>query len=95
MTNTECLLVKLIEECAEVQKEASKALLYGLSAKDESTGREYDNAAMITEELSDVYAVVLLLRGKELIPQIDTDRVDNKIRKVKKYMEIATRRREH
>lgn len=61
------LLTQLIQECAEVQKEATKYLLFGES----STGFDgtfYDNRVALEAELSDVEATVELLNrsGVEL-----------------------------
>lgn len=62
MTRLEHLLVCLIEECSEVQKEASKALRFGITDKYKERKRPCD---ALSQELVDLFAVVDMLEEEE------------------------------
>ena len=86
MNRQEHLLIKLIEECAEVQKAAAKALEFGLENKNPDT--RLSNAKEIAHELDDVMAIVQMLRpGFTWI--IDYDAIAMKKAKVERYMQQA------
>ena len=59
MNRTEHLLVILMEECSEVQKNASKALRFGLD--DHAPDSNISNSQMITNEIGDLYAAIQML----------------------------------
>lgn len=68
MDRAEHLLVCLAEECAEVSQRVSKALRFGL---DESQpGQSMDNRERIIEELQDLFAVVAILHGEQILPYL-------------------------
>lgn len=53
------LLHQLIEECAEVQKEAAKILRFGF--QNECDGNKYDNAKLLAAELGDLHAIAMTM----------------------------------
>jgi NADH:ubiquinone oxidoreductase subunit F (NADH-binding) len=86
MTQREMLLIQLIQECGEVAKAATKALLHGDAPCFQ--GVQYDNIADIESEYIDVRATVALL-GKTGVIHFDstvdlTERM-NKIMKMLGY----------
>ena len=91
MTRQEHLLTILSEECAEVIKEVSKALRFGLD--DKEPNQEFTNSERITKELHDVIAVIEMLRDEGCIKRGRTGDVlrsfKEKQRKVEKYLEYS------
>ena len=57
------MLVHLIEECAEVQKAATKILRFGVEATDPKTGMHYDNAAALLDEMVDLTRALAAIKG--------------------------------
>ena len=55
------LLIKLMEECAEVTQACSKILEHGFWATNAETGIVYDNQCQLAKELGDVLAVMQVL----------------------------------
>jgi hypothetical protein len=93
VNRTEHLLTCLIEECAEVQKAASKALRFGLDdhAPDGSITK---NEESIAYECIDLLAIIEMLREENIIPLLNAQQlIVDKKNKVKKYMEYAKERR--
>jgi NTP pyrophosphatase (non-canonical NTP hydrolase) len=93
MTKTEHLLTCLIEECAEVQKEATKALRFGL---DDKWGGEKTTVEKLSHEMYDLLAVYEMLVTGRVIPAISSQEVAEKIvakhKRVLKYMDYARER---
>ena len=92
MNKTEHLLTCLIEECAEIQKSAAKALRFGLDdhAPD---GPIITNSDSIAAECIDLLAVIEMLEDAKIIPTIKNPRaIQAKKEKVTKYMEYAKNR---
>lgn len=87
MTKIEHLLVCLSEECSEIQKNCSKALRFGLN--DCKPRSKKTNEALIAEELSDLQAIVEMLKGEGLHLQTYQHSIDKKQTKVLKYIEYA------
>lgn len=89
MNTKEHLLVCLIEECAEIQQAASKALRFGLA--DGHPGSDTTNSQDIAREITDLGAVIDLCREYGIAPQLAEARAmyDKKIERIKKYMEYA------
>lgn len=86
MTRTEHLLILLMEECAEVQQRASKALRFGLGEVQE--GQPLDNRERLSVELADVMAIVqMLVHNQDLGPAAwGFGQVEAKIAKVERWM---------
>lgn len=83
MNSTEHLLTKLMEECAEVAQEASKASLFGMD--EVMPGQPLTNRSRILKELNDLWAVCEMLS----LTVVDRDAVEAKKEKVERYMEYA------
>jgi NTP pyrophosphatase (non-canonical NTP hydrolase) len=83
MNRTEHLLTKLMEECAEVAQEASKASIFGL--QEVMPGQPLTNRERVQKELNDLWAVCEML----LLTTVDRDAIEAKKAKVEKYMEYA------
>lgn len=92
MNEIEHLLVCLMEECAEVQKCASKALRFGL--QDVKPGGELTNAMDLEIELTDLQAIVEMLVSREVIslPAQSLALLRIKKSKVHQYMDYARER---
>ena len=90
MNRQEHLLTILIEECAEVQKAATKALRFGL--RDIKPDGNETNEDDISRELNDVYAMVEMLNydGLQLHPDVGL-RAEKKNR-VEKYLLYSEKR---
>ena len=92
MNKIEHLLTCLMEECAEIQKEAAKALRFGL---DDHAPSEPDvsNSESIAHECIDLYAILEMLEEIGAIPQIvKPELIQQKKDKVTKYMKYAEER---
>ncbi len=91
MNKTEHLLTCLVEECAEIQKEAAKALRFGLD--DHAPDTENTNAERIAVEYVDLIAIMEMLEEENIIPAHRTpERIQAKKDKVLRYMEYARQR---
>jgi hypothetical protein len=94
MNKTEHLLTCLIEECAEIQKSAAKALRFGLD--NNAPNSDSTNADDISTEIYDLIAVIEMLKEENIIPSINTKEskslINMKKEKVKKYMNYAKER---
>jgi len=85
MTKTQHLLIKAAEECAEIQKDISKALLFGLD--DKEPGQPLTNRQKIEHEVNDLFAVVNMLANTGVIDEeklFDFDAMCAKQQKVEK-----------
>ena len=92
MNKTEHLLTCLIEECAEIQKVASKALRFGLD--DHAPDSDSTNAEDIITEIYDLLAIIEMLKEEKIIYDLpDTkELIKQKKDKVTKYMDYAKNR---
>ena len=70
MNNTEHLLTCLMEECAEIQKAAAKALRFGLDDHAPDSGST--NADDISTEIIDLLAVIEMLKEENIISVINS-----------------------
>lgn len=88
MNKTEHLLTCLIEECSEVQKEATKALRFGLNDSWKGKNTPVENLVL---ELYDILGVINMLEKEGIIPHIyfDSEKVEEKRRRILHYMEYA------
>ena len=88
MNITEHLLTCLMEECAEVQKAASKALRFGL--KDGYPGSGVTNAVKIAEEVTEVIAMIEMLQEYGIKqPLFPRKLKEEKKNRVREYMHYA------
>ena len=83
MNRVEHLLTKLMEECAEVAQEASKAAIFGLA--EVMPGQPLTNRERVLKELNDLWAVCEML-GLQVV---DRAAIEAKKAKVEKYMDYA------
>lgn len=83
MNRDEHLLVILAEECAEVAKETSKALRFGMG--EVMPGQSLNNRERILRELNDLWAVVEMLD----LQHVDRDAIERKKIKVHEFMRYA------
>lgn len=65
------LLCRLVEECAEVQQRATKAMRFGISEK--QPGQDFTNAERLAAEIGDVLEMVERIKAAGLIRQADID----------------------
>lgn len=61
------LLTYLVQECVEIAKEATKAMLYGWDPVDPHTSVVYDNRAALEIELGDFVAVTDKMIGAGMV----------------------------
>ena len=96
MNREEHLLVILCEECAEVTKEATKALRFGLDDHAPGTPEPETNRKKLNAELLDLVAMIDMCINDDIIDRIDFDiengLVDAKKRKVEQYLEYSKRK---
>ena len=83
MNREEHLLVILVEECAEVAKEASKAIRFGLD--EVMPGQPRTNSERILAELQDLWAAVEMLG----LQHVDREAIERKKTKVAEFMSYA------
>lgn len=88
MNRTEHLLVKLTEECSEVIKDVSKALIFGLD--DFEPNQDLKNSEKITNELADIIGVMEMLIEERVISPPKKEAINAKKVKVEKYIKYAT-----
>ena len=90
MNRQEHLLVILSEECAELSKEASKALRFGLN--DHEPEKIETNAQRIVAEFNDLFAIIGMLKDigsldeKELV---NIKSIEAKKKKVEKWLNYS------
>lgn len=86
MNKQQYLLIKLIEECAEISQEASKALIFGLgdSWKDNPV-----NSEKLIQEMGDLMGVWRMLLDEAGMMNYTEKMISDKIIKVNKFMEYS------
>jgi hypothetical protein len=89
MNKTEHLLTCLIEECAEIQHAAAKALRFG--PQDGYPGADTTNAQDIAREVTELIAVIDLCREHGVFGQPGEAKAiyDSKRKRVAEFMEYA------
>ncbi|AZO67643.1 hypothetical protein [Mesorhizobium sp. M6A.T.Cr.TU.016.01.1.1] len=89
MNRSENLLTSLAEECTEVGQRVSKALRFGLA--EVQPGQPLTNAERISQELTDLIAVMRMATNEGLIPKPDLSgaAIAAKQAKVEKFMAYA------
>ncbi len=94
MNQTQHLLVLAVEECFEVAHRCSKAIRFGFDEVQD--GQELHNAQRIADELTDLFAVMLMLEVETGHTLLDldpcSDGVHTKRDKVEKYMKLSRER---
>ena len=83
MNRNEHLLVILAEECAEIAKETSKAIRFGMD--EVMPGQALNNRQRILRELNDLWAVVEMLN----LQVVDREAIEHKKTKVAEFMNYA------
>lgn len=63
-------LLKLAEECSEIAQQAIKQIQFGHHALSPSTGKRYDNTALLRAEVNDLLAVLDVLMDLGELPEI-------------------------
>lgn len=84
MNRIEHLLIVLSEECAELTKEISKSLRFGLDSK--RTKKQLTNRKKISNELGDIISVANMLSDDGIIEFPSKKQMDSKRKKVEKYL---------
>lgn len=87
MTRKEHLLTILSEECAEVSKEVSKALRFGLD--DIMPGQPLTNSTRITKEVADLMGILQMLYEEGLISRPMLYDLENKKIRVEEYLKYS------
>lgn len=90
MNLPEYLLVKLAEECAEVQQRVTKALTFTLD--EVQPGQEESNRERIAQELDDLLAVVEMLKDAHVLRDKSLEAMFKKKLKVRKFMDYSRER---
>ena len=85
MTEQEHILTCLAEECAEVIKEVTKILRFGL---DDGYDGKW-NSKTLNEELNDLMGVIDMLPDFGVKVDITDEAMEAKQKKVKKFMQYA------
>ena len=83
MNKIEHLLTKLMEECAEIIQEASKASLFGMD--EVMPGQALTNQERVQRELNDLWAICEMLN----LHHVNRPAIESKKQKVQKYMDYA------
>ena len=87
------LLVKLAEECAEVQQRVMKLLQFGPGEVQE--GQDKTNLKRLRDEVNDLVAVIDICEGAGALPTLSFGMQPNltvdKAAKMKKYLELSRR----
>lgn len=94
MTRREALYVKLIEECSEVQKCATKILRFGENSFHPDDEKQIKNSEKLADELADL-VVVLEVISKEILEvkdALDSDIIEKsakaRMEKLEQMLEI-------
>jgi NTP pyrophosphatase (non-canonical NTP hydrolase) len=88
VNKTEHLLSCLIEECAEVQKAAAKALRFGLNSI--NPGTNFSNEQEVIKEFAEVVAVMELLEDEGIFKSMGSiQTIESKKARVLHFMQYA------
>jgi excinuclease UvrABC helicase subunit UvrB len=81
-------LLKLAEECSEIAQQAIKQIQFGHHALSLSTGKRYDNTALLRAEVNDLLAVLDVLMNLGELPEISpVELLDAKIKKLRRILD--------
>lgn len=95
MEKHQFLLLKLMEECAEVSQRASKQIQFGaLEVQNTASGKsKKDNAERLHDEIADLLVLVrLLIEDREIAPfskEVMDQRYIEKKAKLQKYLDYS------
>jgi len=100
MTRRQHLLLKLAEECAEVTKEVTKILTFGLVEEDDEQHKSIrgryipPNGPRLEQEIIDVIAIIDMLQEEMDFPRLSDEEkctfgIEAKKKKTEAYMEYA------
>jgi hypothetical protein len=91
MTRQQHLLIRLMEECAEVQKEISKILIFGLKDKPFiAEGVDHvPNDVRLSQEIVDVLTLIDMVDESGIKINIADEAIEKKRAKVEKYLEYS------
>lgn len=90
MTKEQAALLKIIEECSEIQKICSKAMRFGLDSDIQGT-KPQTNLQLLNEELLDLHASVIHLednisfRFTRITPKI----LEQRLERIDKYLKYS------
>jgi hypothetical protein len=92
MTKEEHLLVILIEECAEVQKECSKALRFGLDNWFHGYNNNQTNRTSISLEINDLLGTIdMLIMDTKTLDKPDQRKIDHKRNKINYFLDYSSK----
>lgn len=78
-----------MEECAEIQKECSKCLRFGIGDKESyhnpNSSNDLSNVERLNREINDLMGMIELLQKETILDMIDDEQVDNKKEKVLRF----------
>lgn len=84
MTRLEHLLTILLEECAEVSKEVTKSLRFGLD--DHEPGKKTTNREKLLDEVNDLFAMIEMLQNEKVLGNLSYQKRVDKRNKVEKFL---------
>lgn len=92
MNRTEHILTVISEECAEIQKNVSKALRFGLDDTNPNNG--LTNAELLKREINDLFGMIELLSEDQygLDMNFERELINDKQKKFEKYLEYSKER---
>lgn len=93
MDHRQHLLLKLMEECAEVSQRASKQMQFGRDEYQPNQAIPWTNSERLRDEINDLLAVVKMLEEVGEIPKFDLKdfdkHLDMKRGKIRKYLKYS------
>jgi hypothetical protein len=88
MNREQMLLVKLIEECAEISKVATKALRFGMNSIQPSSGET--NRKLLKEEHKDYMATLMLLQDETgVFFSMTNDEIRERKARIEEYFKVS------
>lgn len=92
MNREQYLLVKLMEECAEIIQIASKSIRFGLHNYHPDVPHGQNNKYHLEQELIDVLAVLTVMYEEELLDsdaEVTDAEISKRIEKLEQYYDIS------